>query len=109
MADTLKVLAQSAPAAATLTAAYTVPGATSAVVSTITVCNRDPTDTLFRIAVSPAGAAIADEHYVVYDATIEGNETKSLTLGITLAATDIVRVRATLATVTFNIFGMEKT
>jgi len=109
MSDTYKTLAQSNPQAATLTDAYTVPGATSAVVSTITVANRSATGTAFRISVAIAAAADANEQYIAYDVAIGGNETISLTLGITLAATDKVRVYATLATLSFNIFGVERT
>ncbi len=109
MAETRKVLGQSDPAATTLTAAYTVPGATQAVVSTITACNRDPVDTTIRISVAVAGAADSDEQYLVYDAPLEGVETKAFTLGITLGAADVVRVYAALATVSFNIFGVELT
>ena len=107
MADTYKVLGQSNPGAATLTTAYTVPALTSAVVSTITIANRS-TATTFRIAVRPAGAAIADQHYIAYDVAIGDNETLSLTIGITLATTDVISVYATLATLSFNIFGVEK-
>jgi hypothetical protein len=40
MATTYKVLAQSAPAATTDTDVYTVPSATSSVISTIVIANR---------------------------------------------------------------------
>jgi hypothetical protein len=109
MADTYKVLGQSDPTAATLTTLYTVPPLTSVIVSTITVCNRSATATTFRIAIRPAGAAIANQHYIAYDNPIAGNEPLAFTLGITLATTDVVSVYATLATLSFNLFGVEKT
>ena len=109
MATTYKVLGQSAPSAATLTTLYTVPGATSAVVSTVTACNQSATATAIRIAVRPAGAGIASSHYVAYDLPIGGNETITWTLGMTLATTDVLSVYATLATVSFNLFGVELT
>lgn len=109
MADTYKVLGQSDPLAATLTDAYTVPASTQAVISTITIANRSGTGTSFRISVAPAGGADSNEQYVAYDVAIGGNETLSLTIGITLEATDVIRVYATLATLSFNIFGVEKT
>lgn len=109
MADTYKVLGQSNPAATTLTDIYTVPAATSVIVSTITVANRSAVATSFRISVAIAGAADANQQYIAYDVPINGNETISLTIGVTLAATDKVRVYATLATLSFNIFGVEKT
>ncbi len=109
MADTLKVLGQSNPSAAALTTCYTVPGATSAVVSSIVVCNRSATATAFRLAVRLAGAAISNEMYLAFDAPIEGNEVITFTLGVTLATTDIFSVYATLATLSFNLFGQEHT
>lgn len=108
MTITYKVLAQSAPSATTNTDAYTVGSSTSAVVSTITVCNRGATTT-FRIAVRPAGAAIANQHYIIYDNVINANDTVSLTLGITLATTDVVTVYVGAATVSFSLFGSEIT
>lgn len=107
MANVWKVLGQSNPSAATLTTLYTVPGATSAVASSIVVCNRSATQTTFRVAIRPAGAAISNEHYLYYDVTIAGNDTFIATIGITLATTDVVSVYATLATLSFNIFGQE--
>ncbi len=107
MASTYKVLAQSAPSATTNTDIYTVGSGKSAVVSTITVCNRANTSATYRIAVRPAGATIANQHYIAYDATVPANDSINLTLGITLAATDVVTVYASTANLSFNIFGSE--
>lgn len=109
MAISYKVLGQSAPSATTLTTLYTVPAATSTVVSTITVANRDSGATTFRIAVRPAGAGIATSQYVSFDAPILGNDTISLTLGITLATSDVLSVYGGTANLTFNAFGAENT
>lgn len=109
MADTLKVLGQSAPAATTLTTLYTVPGATSAVVSSIVVCNRTAANVAYRIAVRPAGAAIANQHYIAYDKLCLASDIVVHTLGITLAATDVVSVYNTTADLSFNLFGVERT
>lgn len=108
MPDTYKVLAQSNPGAATLTDAYTCPAVTQTIVSTITVANRSATPTSFRISVAINGAADAVQQYVAYDVVIGANESIALTLGITLDAADVIRVYATLATLSFNIFGVEK-
>jgi hypothetical protein len=109
MATTYKVLAQSKPSATTLTAAYTVPALTTATVSTITVANQSATATAFRISVAIAGAADTASQYLYYDIAIPGNNTFATTIGITLGAGDIVRVYNTLATCSFNIFGVENT
>ena len=106
MATTYKVLGQSAPSATTNTTLYTVPAATGAIVSTLSVCNRG-VSTAFRIAVRPAGAAIANEHYIIYDSYVNAGDTIFLTLGITLAATDVVTVYAGTASTSFSLFGSE--
>lgn len=107
MATTYKVLGQSNPSATTLTTLYTVPSLTSSVVSTITVCNQAATAATYRIAVSPAGAAVAAQHYIVYGSTVAANDSTILTLGMTLATTDVVRVYSSSATTSFVLFGSE--
>lgn len=108
MANLYKVLGQSSPAAATLTSLYTVPAATSAVSSTLTVCNYGVTTT-FRVAVRPAGASIANQHYILYEVAINSNDTLFFTLGLSLATTDVVSVYAGTATVSFNLYGTQIT
>lgn len=109
MAITYKVLGQSNPSANTNTDLYTVPSATSTVCSTLVVCNQAATGATFRIAVRPSGAAIATQHYLSYDVSLNANDSVTLTIGITLAATDVVTVRANSATVSFSLFGSELT
>ena len=106
MATTYKVLGQSAPSANTNTDLYTVPAATQAVCSTLSVCNRG-TSTTFRVAVRPAGAALANQHYIVYDNWVNQYDTVFLTRGVTLAATDVVTVYAGANTLSFSLFGSE--
>jgi len=108
MATTYKVLGQVEPAATTATTLYAVPSATSAVCSTLSICNMG-VSTNYRVAIRPAGATLADLHYIVYEAAIDQYDTTLLTLGITLAATDVVTVYAGTATVVFNLFGSELT
>lgn len=109
MAQTHKVLGQSNPSATTLTTLYTVPSSTQAIGSTLTVANLGSTAATYRIACRASGAAISNSHYLAYDATVAGNDTVLLTLGVTLAATDVVSVYASTATVAFNLFGVEIT
>lgn len=109
MADTYKILGQSNPTAATLTDLYVVPAATAAILASITVCNRSATPTTFRLSLAIAGAADANQQYIAYDVAIGANEAKAFTYGVSLAATDKVRCYATLATLSFNAFGLERT
>lgn len=103
-----KVLGQVAPAAATATTLYTVPASTQAVCSTLSICNSDLA-TAYRVSVRPAGAAQDVKHYLVYDAVIAANDTILLTLGITLATTDVVTVYAGTSALSFSLFGAEIT
>jgi len=107
MATTYKVLGQVNPSATTATTLYTVPSSTSTVVSTITICNQASSAATFRIAVRPAGATLEAKHYIVYGATVAASDTTTLTLGLTLATTDVVTVYASSANVSFNAFGSE--
>jgi len=109
MPQTHKVLGQSNPAATTLTTLYTVPASTQAVCSTITICNTGSSATTYRIAVRAAGAAIATSQYLAYDAALPANDTATLTLGVTLATTDVISVYAASANVAFSAFGVEIT
>ena len=107
MATTYKVLGQVNPSATTATTLYTVPAATQTVVSTISVCNQASSAATYRIAVRPAGATLEAKHYIVYGATVAASDTTTLTLGITLATTDVVTVYASSANLSFNAFGSE--
>ena len=107
MATTYKVLGQLNPAATTATTLYTVPSATATVVSTIVICNQAAAAATFRIAVRPAGATLAALHYVAYDVTVGASDSTALTLGLTLATTDIITVYASTATLSFNAYGSE--
>jgi hypothetical protein len=107
MAYTYKVLGQSSPSATTNTDIYTVGAGKQAIVSTITVANRSATARTYRIAIRPAGATLANQHYIAYDVTLNANDTTALTLGVTLAATDVVTVYASTTDLSFGIFGSE--
>jgi len=104
-----KVLGQSNPSATTLTTLYTVPASTSTVVSTIVIANLSTSAATFRVAVRPAGAGIANQHYLAYDAAVAANDSVFLTLGVSLATTDVVSVYASSANVAFAAFGSEIT
>jgi hypothetical protein len=109
MATTVyKVLGQTAPStAATAVTLYTVPSSTQAVLSTLTVANRGSSTALYRIAVRPAGAALANQHYICYDTPLPPYDSAMFTIGMTLAATDVVTVQASNTNVTFGVFGSE--
>lgn len=107
MAFTYKVLGQSAPSATTNTDAYTVGAGKQAIVSTITIANRSAVARTYRIAIRPAGATLANQHYIAYDVAIAANDTTALTLGISLGAADVITVYASTADLSFGVYGTE--
>lgn len=104
-----KILGQVATAATTNTTLYTVPADTEAVISTIVVSNRNNVPATYRIALRPAGATLAVQHYIAFDVTVGVNDSTTITLGLTLSATDVITVFASSANLTFNVFGTEVT
>ena len=109
MATTYKVLGNVNPTAITATTLYTVPYATSTIVSTINICNMSSSIASFRIAIRPAGASLAANQYIAYDTAIPANDSIALTMGITLAATDVITVYTGSSSLTFMAFGTEIT
>lgn len=104
MANAYKVLGQVADASANnVTLIADQDGET--IVSTIVIANREAAANTFRLAVRPAAATLANEHYLAYDTTIDANDSITLTLGITLADNDIITVGASDANVSFSAFG----
>jgi hypothetical protein len=109
MAETRKVLGQLNPGATTLTAIYTVPAATQAVVSSIVVCNEAAVLATFRVSVAVAGAGDNPKQYIYYDLLLPPNDTFIATVGLALGAGDVVRAYASSATLAFQVFGVELT
>ena len=111
MPTVYKVLGRRASAATTEEELYTVGASTEAVVSTLVVCNRSGSARSYRIAIKPTAATtLAAEHYIAYDVSIPANDSVALTLGITLAATNAIRVYASASdSLTFTAFGSEIT
>jgi glucose-6-phosphate dehydrogenase assembly protein OpcA len=105
-----KVLGQSCPAATTVTTLYTVPSAKEAVVSSISVANLAATSATFRIIVQPSAdvsTTILDKQYFGKDITVGASDTTIITVGITLATGDVIKIYASTATVAFQAFGDE--
>ena len=107
MAQAYKVLAQSAPSATTNTDILTVAAGKSVVASTLSVCNRGTTAATYRVAVRPSGTALANQHYMIFDASIMPKDTVTLSVGITMATTDVLTVYASSANLSFSLFGAE--
>ena len=109
MASNYKLLGQVAPSATTTTTLYTVPSATEAVISTISVCNRGSAAGTYRLSIRPTADTLATTHYISYDSAVDANDTVLITAGFAAEAAHIVEVYASSADMTFSAFGMEVT
>lgn len=107
MAITYKVLGQLNPSANTETTVYTVPSATQSVISTIAICNLSNVAATFSLAVKVANTAVSNKSYINYQTSLPGNDTMTLTLGVTLGNTDVISANCSSSTVAINVFGSE--
>ena len=102
---TYKVLGQSAPAATTATTLLT--GGSATIISTLNVANLGGTQDTIRIAIRPAGATLANQHYIAYGVPLAAGAVFSIQGGITLANTDVVTVYTTTGNSVFSAFGSD--
>ena len=87
---------------------YTVPAATTGVVSTVAVCNQTASAQTYRICVHTS-AAFAVAGYLIFGATVPANDTTFLSIGIGLSATNVLVCSSSSASVSFSAFGVEIT
>ena len=111
MATSYKTLGQLDLTSSTLTTLYTCPSSTETVISTVIIANRASAADTFRLALRTDGDAISDKHYLAYDVPVAANDSTTLTLGITMQATDVLSVAAagTASELSINAFGAEVT
>lgn len=107
MTDVIKVLGQSAPSATTTTTLYTVPDLTQTTVSSLVACNRSGSGITYRVSVHVGGAATDNKQYLFYDKALGANDTQTIVIGMCLNQTDEVKVYASTADASFNLFGVE--
>lgn len=107
-----KILGQIATAtvgATTETTLYTSTGV-QAVVSSIVICNQAASAATYRIAIQPsadAGSSATAKHWIVYGATVAASDSTVLTVGLTMASGDRLRVFGSTATMSFSAYGSE--
>lgn len=107
MAMNYMVLGQVNPAATTETPIYTVPTGTTAIASSIIICNTSATQGSFRVAISVSGASTTTKDYIYYDLLIGGNDTFIATIGVTLSAGDVVKAYSSNSSMAFSLYGSQ--
>ena len=104
-----QILAQTVVVANTDTTLYTIPADRAAVITAISACNIGATARTFRVAFRLNGVAIANQMYIVFDLTLNGNDTwqapRNYGMNVTGGA-DILMVRANHADVVFQCHGL---
>jgi hypothetical protein len=86
---------------------YTCPSATSAIVSTVSICNRGSSDADFRLSISDTTTPDNSE-FIAYDSTVAGNDTSFITVGLVIDATiNNIMCSSNSASVSFSAFGSE--
>ncbi len=110
MATTYKILGQNryAAGANTFETVYTVPAATSAVVSTLSVTNTTPSAYTMRICIVKSGESPSANNALIYDASFAANSVTPFTIGITLGTGDSIRVASSMSGWSVvHVFGSE--
>jgi hypothetical protein len=107
MATTIKVLGQEIPSAAAELDLYEVPTATSAIVSSLFVCNLGVAEATIRISVSAGGAGTGNKDYLYFGLSVPVGDTFVSTTGLSLGAGDVIRCYSSTGDVSFNVFGSE--
>jgi hypothetical protein len=109
MAYSYKVLGQAIPAPQSNVDLYTVPASTSAIISTVNVCNQSASNVTFRLSIRPAGVTGTSKHFIVYDSPIPSQDTIALSLGMSLGNTDVITAWTYQGNISFAVFGTEIT
>lgn len=104
---TIRVLGQQAPSATVETVLY-ICATTSAVISTLNICNFGGASDTFTVRICVGGAADSNEQLLFYLAPLPAPGTVCITIGITMATTDVIKVVSTNGTCAFNLSGQEQ-
>lgn len=108
MATTYKTQqVQGTAAVTTYSTLYNTGAATTAVLSTIAITNTATGSATYRIGIMGSAGTPAAANWLVYDATVPGNDTVFITAGIALGNTQYVRVSSSANTVTFSAYVSE--
>lgn len=88
---------------------YSTPSATEAVISSIVITNQASSSVTVRIGMDTTAGTPGASEWLVYDAVVAGNDTVALTLGVTMPASNFIRVSSSANTCNFSAFLSELT
>lgn len=90
---------------------YNTSASSTAVLSTIAICNAASADATYRIGImnSAGSPLLTNGEFIAYGATVAGNDTTFISVGIALGNNKFIRVSSSSASVNFNAFISEIT
>lgn len=108
MAVAYKILGQAAPANTTEATLYTVPASTATAVSSLTISNLTTSAAAATVNICANGAASSNANTLLKSVLIPANSVASFTLGITIDASDVIKITSgTANALSFQAFGSE--
>lgn len=86
---------------------YNTTATTTAVLSTIAVCNRGVADKQFRIAICSTQNTPSNDEFIAYDTTVAGEDTTFITIGATMSTSQYLTISSTDTNLSFTAFVAE--
>jgi hypothetical protein len=86
---------------------YNTSASTTAVVSTILLCNTSATQQQYRIGIMGSAGTPSTQDFIVFNDSVAGNDTVALTLGVTLGNSQFIRVSSSSNSLGFHAFVSE--
>jgi len=77
------------------------------VISSLVICNQSSSAITVRVGLDATAGTPGASEFLVYDASVAGNDTIALTLGITMDAGKFIRVSSSANTIAFSAFLSE--
>jgi hypothetical protein len=110
MAQSYKRLGAINPSANTQANLYVVPAATSAVISTITICNQSTSNASYSLALmnsSEFNAAAPTATFIIRGGVVPAADTIAITLGLTANAGSVLAANTNSGNISILAFGTE--
>ena len=76
-------------------------------ISSLVITNQASSDVTVRIGMDTTAGTPGASEWLVYDAVVAGNDTVALTLGVTMPASNFIRVSSSANTCNFTAFLSE--
>lgn len=90
---------------------YNTSSSAIAVLSTVAICNAASADATYRIGITDSATAplLTNGEFIAYGATVAGNDTTFVSIGLSIANNKFIRVSSSSGSVNFNAFISEIT